>query len=441
MIPDEPTNSAAPFAGGRAVTLSPDDIAPVERPPLPPRDDRSTRALAGLFLLLGSLAALAGTLRPWGSPRVVVDRWNDAARRGDIHALRYEPRFGSRAWAVALVRVLGEGDYQRVIRIYDRAEEAGRQALQRLADLVRTNGEAAWSELAYDRRHAIETESHREWVLTAGAPLVNEAAGEAASVWGQSPPPEALINRLGALRLDPDEQQLLGGRAASDPAVAGDAMLADLAAKRSREGARAFELIAERVGQQGERAFRRLGWREREAIDARSRNAFLRAEGLARLAPADRASLGDPAALDDEAAASRARERLGLGSLPPAERAEVSRMTRADFIARHEAYVETVGSRLAHDALVEAFGRADYDTHKARVKGLGGRDLLQRHDARIELRWTHVGGSRVTVPRVFDFTWSDDALGWRVSRVAWVSPATAQSAEDEDAPAATSEEP
>lgn len=116
-------------------------------------------------------------------------------------------------------------------------------------------------------------------------------------------------------------------------------------------------------------------------------------------------------------------------------------MTRADFIARHEAYVETVGSRLAHDALVEAFGRADYDTHKARVKGLGGRDLLQRHDARIELRWTHVGGSRVTVPRVFDFTWSDDALGWRVSRVAWVSPATAQSAEDEDAPAATSEEP
>jgi len=75
-----------------------------------------------------------------------------------------------------------------------------------------------------------------------------------------------------------------------------------------------------------------------------------------------------------------------------------------------------------------------------KVSELLGQDL-QIGKARIELRWTHVGGSRVTVPRVFDFTWSDDALGWRVSRVAWVSPATAQSAEDEDAPAATSEEP
>lgn len=373
-------------------------------------------------ILLGVALSLAGHFRAWGSPAAVVSSWHSAARAGDLERLRSEQRLGAREWANGLVQRLGERDYARVIEIYTRAERAGGAEYDRLANAVRENGDAAWNEQPIAERYRIGSASHRAWVSAEGAQRVPDAAGSPPETWTTSPPPVAVVERLGTARLTADEQQLINNRPATDPAVSGDAMLARIATKRQREGERIFNAVARRVAQEGERAFRRLDRYTRNSVDGRSRAEWQREQGLARLSETDRQLLGDPAALDDGSLAAALRYRLGLRALTAAERREVEGKTRAAFEGERGAYVERVGSRMARAELVTAFGASHYTVHWTRVVGLGPRDLVQRGSARVELRWTSGGSADASTPRAFTLGWEHAEWEWRVRRIDFNAP-------------------
>lgn len=404
----------------------PGPMPPFPHGPPPPQEppgilgaipSAAARSAAAAAAALGVILAVSGYTTGHAHPRSAVGHWRQALADGDLAGLLRDERLGSRAWIRELIRDKGEADYNRVLGIYDRAAELGRAEFMRFRALVEQQGQQAFERLPGSEQQRVSRQSHDAWVCSNGVTRVEGAdtAGGCAALWA-SPAPQGLIQRLGTQELDADEQALLANRAASDPAVVADPTLASLAARRDSLGERALERLRERVSREGERAFRRLDWSERNQIDRQSQERFIRERGFAALPSGDRARLGSLAALFSEE--SLLPETLGLQQLAPAERVEVSGRTRAEFVERHAQYVEDTGSRLTHTLLVRTFGRAQLTIDKLYLHGNGGRDLLRRQGARAELAWTQLGPEMLT-PAAVTLRWSGQHVDWRVADVEW----------------------
>lgn len=386
--------------------------------PAAPPGRRGGALVAGLVPgVIGAILALAGYVPEHAHPRSAIRHWHETIKRGDVMTLRADARLGTRAWIDGLVRELGEEEFRRVLGIYDRAAEMGREDFARMQRAARANGQAAFDALGYAQQVAVNRRSHDEWVIEAGASRVSEAS--AVGPWGNllAAPSAALLQRFGTPELDADEQALLANRASNDPAVVADPMLAQLAARRDEQGSRSFSRLRAAVEREGERAFRHLGWSEREAIDARSRNDFFLQQGYSRLAEADRARLGAAQSLLDETGAVAAR--LGVELLSATERQAIAGRTRDEFVRQRRAFVEMNGVRLAHDLLVRSFGSSRYEVGRLVVHGVGGRDLVRRSGARAGLRWSNLGAGFRNVPAEVSMRWSSADVDWRLSEVHW----------------------
>lgn len=395
--------------------------APQQARPMPLARGATTRR-PGLWggigcLIMGAGMAVAAGLSDREDPARLVRRWQTALVRADMLALRHEARLGMVAWTRAIVREQGERDFARVLGIYDRAAEQGRRELNRISSAVDEGGRAAFGRLSYAQQYAVLHQSHDAWVCEHGRGHVPAVSATPCAVLYATPPPEALLQQLGTTELDADEQSLLANRAASDPAVAGDAVLARLAQRRSTLGARALGRVIEQVQRAGEHELRRLEAGERDRIDRESISRFLREQGFAALPERDRTRVGSSDALagDNTALATR----LGLEGLTAEERGEVGASTRAEFSAARDRYIEDKGTRLARALLEGMFRTSHCEVVRVEVAGNGGRDLLRRNVASVTLRWRDLGGGAALQPDRVELRWSSLDGAWRVGDVHW----------------------
>jgi hypothetical protein len=368
--------------------------------------------------LLGLTLALVGYLTPHHHPAAVMRRWQSAMARGDVDTLRHDERLGTGSWLVGLERELGNREYERVLAVYDRVDRVGAAEVQRLSERVTSGGQAAFQALPRDRQLEVLQQSHREWVMAQGLPRVPEAL--ALGSWQVLLPPTAepsLLQRLGASALSADEQTLLANRPDTHPEVVADPMLSALAARRRAQGAAMFAWIRQRVEREGEQAFRRETRTDREEIDQRSARAFVRQRGFAALSASDRARVGSLAALDD--ASGALRDRLGREGLEASEAREIEGKTRVEFVAQRTAYVSLTGARLAAVILREAFGSTRPEVERVVVSGVGGRDLLRRNAARIELAWPSRGDTLRQEPGALVLQWFPRKAAWHITGVEW----------------------
>ena len=374
-------------------------------------------ALAALFGLIGFLLAVASFLVEHSHPRSAVRHWHATLQRGDIATLRADKRLGARNWTDSLVNDLGTADYLRVLEIYERASTLGREDFNRMQQAARNNGQAAFEALSREQQRFVTTRSHVEWVFKNGAARVTDddvlGSWEALLV----PATPAMLQTLGTLALSPDEQALLANRATTDPAVVADSMLAELAARRDREGQRIFAAIGDRVYREGDRQFRDLPGSERYAIDGKSRADFYLQQGFARMTESDRTRLGNAEALLDDSGSVAGR--LGLERLELWERAEIEGTTRADFEANRDEFVESNGVRLARALLIRNFGASKYVTETVRIRGRGTRDLIRRKSASVTLAWPAIGADQDALPVELTMDWSADNRDWRIVSVRW----------------------
>lgn len=405
----------------------------------PPRRGDPTRAVArsAALFTLGILLTLWAAFRPHAGVRSTVDRVQTVLGLGDVTTLRTDARLGLRHWADGLVGALGQGEFNRVLAIYNRAEALGREELDRLRGAVFGGGQAAYDALPWEERRDIDGRSHDAWVFTQGVGRVAEAQGVAWAVWARPTPDADVVKRLGAAALSEEERALLADRPAGDPALAADPMLARLAGRRTTQGERAFLRLRDRVRQEGERQFRRLHHRERARIDQQSHDDYIFSRGMGALSADDRQKVSGPEVFTDDAAAEAARERLGLARLTAAERAEVSGRSRAAFAAAHDAFVEREGRRLAQAALRERFHGAAWSAERLRVHGHGGRDLIRRAGAVVELRWQRLGAGTLVPPSRVSLRWVSPTRMWVVSNVRW----EAAPNDDDNTPPEGSEHP
>lgn len=390
----------------------------------PPAIWRRPEAWMATAAFVAGIALSSMSVRPHDHPAGAVRRWAAALARGDVATLRRDGSLGSRVWMDGLVHELGEADYQRVLGIYQRSGEAGIQELERLRSAMRDGGVSAFERLDQGQQQAVNRQSHDQWVCARGLSRVPEAAtaGGCAGLLAEPPAPQ-LLERLGTAGLDADEQALLGARAASDPAVRADPMLARLAERRAEEGVRALARLRERVWREGEREMRQLPREERAAIDRRSRERFMLDRGFASLSAADRGRLGSTDAILDESGALA--DRLGLQALDAPARREIEGRRRSDFIAAHSSFVDATGARLAHDLLVTEYGAAKLDLADLAMRGVGGRDLIRRRVASATLRWTRVGSGLRRIPREVTARWSSRDAAWNIAEVRWAERAEA----------------
>ena len=370
-------------------------------------------------LLFGLLLAALGYL-PYSHPTTTIRQWAAAMSQGDVAKLRSEQKIGARAWINTLVAELGDADYRRVIEIYDRAAQSGRVELNRIANALESGGAIAFARLTSDQQRWVNRQSHNDWVCEHGLPQVTEASGVGGcAALLAEPSAVALIRQLGNVALTAEDQTLLGDRDVTDPTVAADPALADLAQRRVDEGLRAVSRLRDRVTREGERAFRQLPWSERGAVDLQSHRRYVREQGFAALAPDDRAMLVTSDAIENDP--STLAERLGLQQLTPAERTEISNKTREDFVIAHDVFVELTGVRLARRLLVSAFGRSDYSVRSLQIVGDGGRDLIRRDHARAKLRWNAIGNGLTDVPDEISMVWSTKDACWNIATIEWAA--------------------
>lgn len=419
----------SPHPAGPEYTPDPSPSMPV--PALAPQAFRadtpiSARGPAAAAAVLGTLLAIVGYVGDHAHPRSAVSRWRAVVSRGDLGTLLRDERLGGRRWIRALIQEQGTADYNRVLGIYDRAAELGQAEYRRLHETVIRQGEQAFAALPDPEQRAVSSRSHDEWVCANGVARVPEAGALGGCATLRAAPSPQLLQRLGTPELDADEQALLANRATNDPAVLADVTLAELANRRDALGQRVLERLRERVEREGDRAFRRLDWSERDAVDRQSRERFVRDRGFASLPPSDRARVGQVDGLFDES--SQLPTALGMQQLPEAERREVQGRSREDFVARRARYIEDAGSRLAQQLLISSFGSAQVRVEKLYVHGSGGRDLLRRNAARAELSWSSLG-SGVMTPSSIALHWSSEHVDWRIDEVTW-SPRTTEGGDE-----------
>lgn len=378
---------------------------PVPVPPMRAEVPRLPQWLVPLSLagLVGVALSIAGFATEHAHPRSAVRHWHAAMSAGDVATLRTDERLGMRAWVAHLVRELGEREYLRVLGIFDHARELGQQEFTRLCALAVSGGQAAFEALPPEQQTAITSQSHNEWVFESGFAQVPEAG--VAGSWGalSGAPASDLLLRLGTSALSADEQTLLGGRAATDPAVVADPMLASLAARRTAEGETMYRRLRDQVWAAGGRAFRHEHRSTQQEIDARSRNHFVLAHSYSSLSPADQTRLGSADALTDTTGV--VAERLGRQLLPIAEQREIASLTRAGFVTDHRPWSEATGTRLAHERLRGEFAGSRFHNESLSVSGVGGRDLVRRQRAHAEIYWDQVGIGLSFLPAAIELRW------------------------------------
>lgn len=371
--------------------------------------------LAGL---LGLGLALIGYVGQHHHPASAMRRWHAAMAAGDVVTLRADPRLGMEGWVASLEHELGMREYTRVLGIFDRVQRAGQAEVSRLIERVREGGRVAFEALPREQQRGLLSQSHREWVIEQGHALVPEAAGVGAwRVLLAPAPDDSLLQRLGTAALTPDEQSLLADRPAAHPEVAADPMLTALAARRTALGTAALGRIRQRVEREGELAFRREPHSTREEINLRSAREFMRQRGFASLSATDRGRVGTLAAL--EASGDALRDRLGRQTLAADEAREIAGNTRAAFVAAQQDFVSATGARLAAETLRGAFGQARHEVERFVVSGVGGRDLIRRQSARVELAWPVMGDTLRIEPQVVVLRWVPRRAEWRVAEVTW----------------------
>lgn len=381
---------------------------------------RRVQLSIGVVLVLVGLALAAfDRTRDFGSPVAAVRQWQQAARRGDVLLMESSERLGSREFAQALIRDLGQADYLRVMGIYGRAAEFGATEATRITNAIQQGGEAAFGALPWGEQQDITSRSRREWALQRGF----DSARDHIASWEQIVPvaPSAeLVRQLGTARLLPADQTILGNRATADPAVQGDPDLLVIAQRRDALGQAEYSTIRARAERNGDTAFRRLPWDERTRIDGDSRRRDVQTRGLAALSTEDRGRVPGPEVLIPGPAADEWRQRLGLAGLQPIERAEIEGQTQAAFEAQHDAYVRTTGIRLARAFLTTSFQSADFDVRQQRRLGSSSRDLIQREHASVDVDWTSLGWGLLRKPNRFLLAWATHEREWRIARVEWV---------------------
>lgn len=415
----------------QSVQLAPEFFAAT--PPQPPPAGRprwlSASLAQGVLLgVVGVVLAVGGRSGERNNPTGAIRRWHQAMQHGDIALLKSDSQLNFQAWTRAEIRQLGEVDYNRVLGLFTRARELGQTEYSRLLDAISTGGVRQFNSLPYERQQAIARQSHDLWVYEHGFPAVSEAA--AVGTWqvlATDPVPPALLQRLGTPALEADEQALLAGRAANDPAVTADPMLVELATRRAAEGQQVIDRLRRQVVSEGERAYRHQPSNERDRIDQRSRTRYVLEHGFASLSETDRARVGTPDTMLDNSDALTVR--LGVQQLSPAEQLEINGRTREAFVEGRQQFIENRGTRLAHDALVAEFGTSRYRLDVLHVSGVGGRDLIRRQTARALLSWPQIGNRLRSRPAVVTLRWSSREAEWRIDDVLW-RPAEAEPADE-----------
>lgn len=387
---------------------------------LPLRID-APRVLGLCFVLGGyGLAGLDAT-RPWSTPNHTIQRLAVALRAGDVQALRTTPQLGVASFAEALVTSLGEQEYRRILELYRRVFDAGGAQYERLHRQVFQRGNAAFAQLPLEQQQTIARRSHDEWVWqhgNAGDPTVT------ANDLAPAEPSAELTLRLGNARLGPEERALLRELPTTEPSVAADPMLTQLAQRRDLLGRTAFLTLRNAHRTSGERALRALGSAAMQEIDARSRVLDSVTRGIDALEPADRALVGThgPAAFLEAEAAERLRGELGRAALSPAERSTLGDRSESDFVRSRADFVRAQGLRLAVTELQRRYAGATYETTELRVRGVTSRDLLQRRGADAALAWSGAGAQAIAPFRIA-LRWFRTEREWRIENVQWTAPA------------------
>jgi hypothetical protein len=399
----------------------------------PVRSRGGPLALGAALLVVGVIFAATALVRPLQGVRSTVARLHELLAKGDLATLRSERALGASRWADSVVREHGQVEFNAVVAIYDRAEQAGAEEFGRLQSAVNDGGQRAYDALGSDQRRGVDRQSHDAWVLPEGYRSIPEAAGAGAlAVIFQNPSDPALTQRLGTAALSAAERAQLADRPDTDPAVQGDRGLARIAQKRAQRGARALDQLRQRIVSTGEHAFRRLDRATRGSIDRRSHWEFINQQGMASLSPADRARVGDAGVFQDEARAAALRGRLGLERLAPEERRRIERVSRAAFLEQHDLFVEREGMRLGTAALIARYRGSRYELHDVRVSGQGSRDLVRRRSAHAAVRWSASGPGALLLLGGVNLAWDAAENRWRVVALQWQAPAASGEATAED---------
>ncbi len=384
--------------------------------------DRRPLLFGGAMFAVGLLLASVALLVPHYGVRSTVRRLHELLVAGDLPTLRSQQALGAKRWANAVVSEAGQQEYNRVLAIYQRAEELGGTEYERLRVALLNGGQSAYNNLGYDDRRVVDRRSHDEWVWPQGYSLVPEAAtaGTLAEIL-QTPLDPDVVEGLGAAALSEAQRTLIADRADTDPTVQADPALVRIAATRTTRGTAALRRLRDRMATAGERAFRRLSYGSREEINGRSHALFLMQQGMASLSAQDRSRVGDAGVFDDPARSVALRERLGLEQLPLDERRQIAGHSRADFIAQREVFVEREGLRLGRELVARRYRESRYEIHDVRVSGHGSRDLVRRDHAHARLRWTRTGEGTLQTLRSVVMRWDGDDGRWEVASLEWRS--------------------